>query len=139
MSPDEFTASLGTQGSACERVVVCRVHEDDENELSEPFYLARCVSKARRLAEDCLVRGNEYKSGHLVVNIRWYLYLNESRGDRIYRLQPGGAKGSVYSVKSIIKDFTGIQFKSYSNGKYTLGRDSVTRLTRYMNWLTKDT
>ena len=42
-------------------------HEDDENELDEPFYLARVVSTARKIAEDCIVGGNEYKSGHYVV------------------------------------------------------------------------
>ena len=108
------------------------VHEDDTNELDEPFYLARVVSKARKLAKDCLVGGNEYKSGDLVVNIKWFLYLDSTRGDRVYRLQPGPSTGSVYSVKSIIKNITGIKFKSYNNGKYTLGRESVKRLTHYM-------
>ena len=113
-SIEEFAASLGTQGNACQRVVVCRVHEDDDNPLDEPFYLARVVSKARSLEKDCLVRGNEYKAGHLVVNIKWYCYLSESRGDRIYRLQPGDARGIVYSVNSIVKNLDSIQFKSYS-------------------------
>ena len=76
--------------------------------------------------------GNEYHTGDLVVNIRWYCYLETRRGDRIYRLQPGGTRGSVYSVESIIKDLTGIQFKSYANCKYILGRQTVTRLTNYL-------
>ena len=62
------------------------------------------------------MRGNQYNSGDLVVNIKWYCYISTSRGDRYYRLQPGGKKGVVYSVKSIIKNLDGIQFKSYENG-----------------------
>ena len=129
---EEFAASLSTQGTPCKRVVACVVHEDDSNELEEPFYLARVVGQARKIAKDCLVGGNEYHTGDLVVNIRWYCYLETRRGDRIYRLQPGGSRGSVFSVESIIKDLTGIQFKSYANGKYILGRQTVTRLTNYI-------
>ena len=112
------------------------MHAEDSNELvhpDEPFYLARVVSKAIQLDADCLVGGNEYKSGDYVVNIRWYIFIDTSRGDRIYKLQPGSAKGVVYSVESIVRNITGIRFKSYCNGKYTLGRDSVKRLTNYMN------
>ena len=114
------------------------IHDQDENELNEPFYLARVVGQARKLAEDCLLRGNEYKKGHLVVNIKWYCYLHQTRGDRVYRLQPGGAEGIPYSVQSMVKDLNGIQFKTYSNGKYTLARDSVKKITRYVNFLTND-
>ena len=52
------------------RVVVCIVHEDDVNELDEPFYLARIVSKARTLNKRCLIGGNEHDAGHIVVNIK---------------------------------------------------------------------
>ena len=107
------------------------MHAEDSNELDEPFYLARVVSKTRQLDADCLVGG--YKSGDYVVNIRWYIFIDTSRGDRIYKLQPGSAKGVVYSVESIVRNITGIRFKSYCNGKYTLGKDSVKRLTNYMN------
>ena len=124
-------------GSPCERVVACVVHADDDNELDEPFYLARIVSKARRLDADCLIGGNQYNAGDLVVNIKWYCYIESSRGDRIYRLQSGCSKGVVYSVKSIVKNLKGIRFKSYENGRYTLSRDSVKTITNYVNWLTK--
>ena len=66
------------------------------------------------------------------MNIRWYIYVDNSRGDRVYRLQPGSAKGVMYSVNSIVKNITGIQFKSYVNGKYTLGKQSVKRLINYL-------
>ena len=134
---EEFAETLGAMGSPCDRVVACVVHEDDENELDEPFYLARPVSKARRIDKDCLIGGNEYKKGHLVVNVKWYCYVGSSRGDRIYQLQPGCSKGVVYSVQSIIKDLVGIRFKHYENGKYTLSRDSVKTITNYVKWLTK--
>ena len=41
----QFATTLGTAGEPCERVVVCIVHEDDQNELDEPFYLVEvgCV------------------------------------------------------------------------------------------------
>lgn len=129
---EEFAASLGPQGSTLERVIPCVVHDDDNNELDEPFYLARVVSKARKLDKDCLVGGNDYRSGDFVVNIRWYLYLYSTRGDRVYRLQPGPKRGVVYSVKSLVKGLDGIKFKSYEGGKYTFGRESVKRLTHYM-------
>ena len=129
---EKFASTLGPHGTPLTRVVVCAIHEDDTNELDEPFYLARVVSKARQLSTDCLVGGNEYKAGDFVVNIRWYIYVDNSRGDRVYRLQPGSAKGVVYSVKSIVKNITGIQFKSYVNGKYTLGKTSVKRLINYL-------
>ena len=45
----QFAKTLGPGGEPCERVVVCKVHDDDVNELDEPFYLARIVSKARTL------------------------------------------------------------------------------------------
>ena len=131
---DEFAERLGTHGTPCERVVVATVHDDDMNELDEPFYLARVVSKARRLDKDCLVGGNEYKAGHLVVNIKWYCYIGNSRGDRLYRLQPGGKKGVPYSVESIVRNVTDIKFKKYVNGKYVLDRETTRRLTR---WLSK--
>ena len=115
---EEFASTLGPHGSPCERVVACVVHENDTNELDEPFYLARVVGKARTLDNDCLVGGNEYKTGDLVVNIKWYLYTGSSRGDRLYRLQPGGSRGVVYSVKSLVKCLTGIKFKSYNSGTY---------------------
>ena len=133
LSLEQFATTLGPTGTPCSRVVVCKVHAEDSNELDEPFYLARVVSKARQLDADCLVGGNEYKSGDYVVNIRWYIFIDTSRGDRIYKLQPGSAKGVVYSVESIVRNITGIRFKSYCNGKYTLGKDSVKRLTNYMN------
>ena len=129
---EQFATSLGPTGTPCSRVVVCKVNAEDSNELDEPFYLARVVSNARKLDVDCLVGGNEYKSGDYVVNIRWYIYTDNSRGDRIYKLQPGSTKGTVYSVDSIVRKITGIQFKSYSNDKYTLGRESVKRLTNYV-------
>lgn len=129
---EEFAATLGPHGSPCERVVACVVHEDDANELDEPFYLARVVSKARKLDTDCLVGGNEYKKGDLVVRIRWYLHIGDTRGDRVYRLQPGCKKGVVYSVKSIVQGLSGIKFKSYDRGKYILGRESTQRLTSFV-------
>ena len=132
MSCEEFAKTLGTHGSPCERVVACWVHDDDINPLDEPFYLARTVSKARRIDKDCLVGGNEYKCGHLVVNIKWYLYSGNSRGDRLYRLQPGCSKGVVYSVESLVRKVDGIRFKSYSNGTYVLDRETVNRLTRWL-------
>ena len=96
-------------------------------------YLARIVSNARRIAKDCLVAGNEYEEGHLVVNIKWYTYVGDSRGDRLYRLQPGGAKGVPYSVGSIVRNVDGIKFKSYNKGIYTLSRDTVNRLNNMLN------
>ena len=135
---DEFAETLDTTGSPCERVVACVVHPDDVNELDEPFYLARIVSKARRVAHDCLVGGNAYKAGTLVVNIKWYCYLETTRGDRVYRLQPGSAKGVVYCVKSIVKNLDGIRFKCFENNKYILSRDSVKTITNYITWLTKE-
>ena len=131
----QFATTLGTSGEPCERVVVCIVHEDDKNELDEPFYLARIVSKARTLDKACLVGGNEYDAGHIVVNIKWYLYTGDSRGDRLYRLQPGDKRGVVYSVSSIVRNISGIKFKKYENGRYVLDRNTVNRLTR---WLSKD-
>lgn len=128
----EFASSLHAHGEPCERVVVCMVHEDDVNPQDEPFYLARVVSKARKLDKDCLIGGNAYKAGHLVVNIKWYQYIDSSRGDRIYKLQSGSAKGIVYSVDSIVRNVEGIRFKSYSGGKYILGRETVTRLIRWL-------
>ena len=92
---------------------MCMVHEDDVNELDEPFYLARVVSKARCLEKDCLVGGNEYKAGDLVVNIKWFIFVGESRGDRKYRLQHADANGVVYSVGSIVRNVEGIRFKRY--------------------------
>ena len=61
------------------------------------------------------------------------IYIDSSRGDRIYKLQPGSAKGVVYSVDSIVRNITGIKFKSYCSGKYTLGKQSVRRLTNYLS------
>ena len=58
MTVEQFATTLGTTGDPCDRVVVCIVHEDDVNELNEPFYLARVVSKARTLNKKCLVGGN---------------------------------------------------------------------------------
>ena len=133
MTLDEFAKTLNTAGKPCERVVVCIVHENDKNELDEPFYLARVVSNARRIAEDCLVGGNEYQQDHLLVNIKWYTYVDDTRGDRLYRLQPGGAKGVPYSVGSILRNVDGIKFKSYNKGIYTLGRDTVNRLNKLLN------
>ena len=133
MTLEEFSKTLDARGKPCERVVVCIVHEDDSNPLDEPFYLARVVSKARGLAHDCLVGGNEYSEGHLIVNIKWYTFVSNTRGDRLYRLQTGGAKGTPYSVGSIVRNVNGIQFKSYSKGVYTLGRDTVNRINRLLN------
>ena len=65
---------------------------------------------SRRIDKTCLVGGNEYQSGHLVVNIKWYTYIDSSRGDRTYRLQPGPSKGVVYSVKSIVRNVDGIRY-----------------------------
>ena len=135
---DDFAETLGPHGSPCERVVACMVHDGDQNELDEPFYLARVVSKARRIDKDCLVGGNAYHAGDLVVNIKWYCYIDTSRGDRYYRLQPGSAKGVVYSVKSIIKSLQGIQFKAYENGKYIFSRGSTKTIQKYLNWLNKE-
>ena len=135
---DDFAETLGPHGSPCERVVACMVHDGDQNELDEPFYLARVVSKARRIDKDCLVGGNAYHAGDLVVNIKWYCYIDTSRGDRYYRLQPGSAKGVVYSVKSIIKSLQGIQFKAYENGKYIFSRESTKTIQKYLNWLNKE-
>ena len=90
---------------------------------------------ARTIDKDCLVSGNEYKKGDLVVNIKWYLYMSglDSRGDRTYRLQPGNKKGVVYSVKSIVRNIDGIRFKSYTNGKYILDRETFNRLNRWLS------
>ena len=133
----EFAATLTTTGPPCTRVVVCMVHDDDSNELDEPFYLARVVKKARVIDRDCLVGGNSYKAGDLVANIKWYCYVESSRGDRIYRLQPGSSAGVVYSVKSIIKDLTGLRFKSYEHGRYILGRDAVRTITNFIKIISK--
>lgn len=133
LSVEEFATTLGTAGEPCERVVVCIVHEDDVNELDEPFYLARIVSKARTLDKRCLVGGNEYDAGHIVVNIKWYLYTGDSRGDRLYRLQPGDRRGVVYSVTSIVRNISGIKFKKYENGRYVLDRNTVNKLTRWLS------
>ena len=133
MTLERFAATLKPGGSPCERVVVCLVHEDDDNELNEPFYLARVVSKARAIANDCLIGGNEYLKGHLVVNIKWYCYTGNSRGDRLYKLQHGHSRGVVYSVGSIVRNITGIKFKKYENGRYILDRETVNRLTRWLS------
>ena len=69
----------------------------------------------------------------IVVNIKWYLYTGDSRGDRLYRLQPGGARGVVYSCESIVRNISGVKFKKFENGRYVLDRMTVDRLTR---WLT---
>ena len=130
---EEFARSLRPGGKPCERVVVCLVHADDVNESDEPFYLARIVSKARVISDDCLVGGNEYNKGDLVVNIKWYVYINSSRGDRIYRLQSGNSKGIPYSVGSIVRNVDGIKFKSYDKGKYILDRETSNRLTRWLS------
>ena len=129
----QFATTLGTSGEPCERVVVCRVHEDDQNELDEPFYLGRIVSKARTLDKPCLVGGNEYERGHIVVNLKWYLYTGDSRGDRLYRLQPGDKRGVVYSVSSIVRNISGVKFKKYEHGRYVLDRNTVNRLTRWLS------
>ena len=134
LTVEQFATTLGTAGEPCERVVVCIVHEDDQNELDEPFYLARIVSKARTLGKACLIGGNEYEAGHIVVNIKWYLYTGSSRGDRLYRLQPGDKRGVMYSVSSIVRNISGIKFKKYEKGRYVLDRNTVNRLTR---WLSK--
>ena len=133
MTLEEFAKTLDTRGTPCERVVACVVHEDDVNELDEPFYLARVVQKARRISEDCLVGGNEYRKGHLLCNIKWYTYVDSSRGDRLYRLQHGDSSGIPYSVGSIIRNVNGIKFTSYKKGIYTLGRDTVNRLMKIIN------
>lgn len=133
MTIEEFAKTLDTRGTPCGRVVVCIVHEDDVNPFDEPFYLARVVSKARQISQDCLVAGNEYPQGHLVVNIKWYTYVDTTRGDRLYRLQPGGARGVPYSVGSIIRNVDGIAFKSYNQGIYTFGRETVNRLNIILN------
>lgn len=131
---EQFAETLDTTGSPCERVVVCMVHENDMNELDEPFYLARIVSKARSIERDCLIAGNEYKAGDLVVNIKWYCYLETTtRGERVYRLQPSGSVGVVYSVNSIIRDLTGIRFRCYENRKYMLPRDTVNTIMNFIN------
>ena len=134
LTVEQFASTLGTAGEPCDRVVVCIVHDDDTNELNEPFYLARIVSKARTLDKKCLVGGNEYDAGHVVVNIKWYLFTGESRGDRLYRLQPGGKRGVVYSVSSIVRNISGIKFSKYEKGRCVLDRNTVNRLTR---WLSK--
>ena len=72
---------------------------------------------------------------HYVVNIKWYLFTGTSRGSRLYRLQPGGRKGIVYSVESIVRNVSGIRFKKYENGRYILDRETTNRLTR---WLAKE-
>ena len=61
----------------------------------------------------------------LVVNIKWYQYISDSRGNRIYKLQSGCAKGVVYSVGSIMRNVTGIKFNKYDNDKHTLSRATV--------------
>lgn len=132
LTVEQFAETLGPGGQPCDRVVVCIVHEDDGNELDEPFYLARVVSNPRKIAQDCLVGGNEYKEGHLVVNIKWYQYTGNSRGDRMYRLQPAGSRGVVYSVGSIVRNISGIRFSKYENGRYVLDRQTVNRLTRWL-------
>lgn len=129
----QFATTLGTAGEPCERVVVCIVHEDDQNELDEPFYLARIVSKARNLDKACLIGGNECEAGHVVVNIKWYLFTGTSRGDRYYRLQSGSKKGVVYSVSSIVRNMSGVKFKKYENGRYVLDRNTVNRLKRWLS------
>ena len=133
LTVEQFAKTLGPGGEPCERVVVCTVHDDDVNELDEPFYLARIVSKARTLDKTCLVGGNEYQAGHLVVNIKWYLYTGDSRGARLYRLQPGGARGVVYSVESIVRNISGIKFSRYENGRYVLDRSTVNKLTTWLS------
>ena len=60
-------------------------------------------------------------------------YVGDSRGDRLYRLQPGGARGVVYSVESIVRNISGIKFKKYENGRYVLDRRTVNRLTRWLS------
>ena len=85
-----------------------------------------------------VVYHNLKSCGTLVVNIKWYCYLQTTRGDRVYRLQPGSAKGVVYCVKSIIKNLDGIRFKCFENSRYILSRDSVKRITNYITWLTKE-
>jgi len=133
LTVEQFATTLRPAGEPCERVIVCIVHEDDTNPLNEPFYLARVVSRARTLDKDCLIGGNEYKAGHTVVNIKWYLYTGDSRGDRLYRLQPGDSRGVVYSVGSIVRNISGVKFKTYERGRYILGRTTVNKLTRWLS------
>ena len=133
ISVEDFAKTLGPGGPPLERVVVCLVHDDDVNDLDEPFYLARVVSKARSITKDCLVGGNEYLKGHLVVNIKWYVFTGTSRGSRLYKLQHGNAKGFVYSVGSIVRNITGVRFEKYENGRYVLDRRTVNRLTRWLS------
>ena len=128
LSLEQFASTLTPKGKPCERVVVCVVHEDDDNELDEPFYLARVVSKARKISENCIVSGNTYEAGHLVVNIKWYQYINNSRGNRIYKLQSGCSKGVIYSVGSILRNVSGIKFDKYDKGRYVLSRSVVTKI-----------
>ena len=61
--------------------------------------------------------------------------MRESRGDRLYRLQPGSSRGVVYSVSSIVRNISGVRFSKYEKGKYVLDRRTVDRLTR---WLSKE-
>ena len=113
--------------------MVCIVHEDDANELDEPFYLARIVSKARKIDNDCIVGGNHYQKGHLVVNIKWYQYVRDSRDDRIYKLQSGCSRGVTYSVGSIVRNVYGISFDRYEKGRYILSRATVNKIIDLLN------
>ena len=62
------------------------------------------------------------------------VYIDSSRDDRIYKLQPGSAKGVVYTALTLlVRNITGIKFKSYCSGKYILGKQSVRRLKNYLS------
>ena len=130
---EQFAKTLSPAGTPCQRVVVCIIHEDDANELDEPFYLARIVSKARKIDNDCIVGGNHYQKGHLVVNIKWYQYVRDSRGDRIYKLQSGCSRGVTYSVGSIVRNVSGISFDRYEKGRYILSRATVNKIIDLLN------
>ena len=61
------------------------------------------------------------------------VYIGDSRGDRLYRLQPGGSRGVVYSVESIVRNISGIRFSRYENGRYVLDRNTVNKLTTWLS------
>ena len=68
------------------------------------------------------------------MNIKWYQYIRDTRGSRIYKLQSGCANGVVYSVGSIMRNVSGIKFDKYENGQYVLGRQTVKKIINLLNY-----
>ena len=70
---------------------------------------------------------------HLIVNIKWYQYVRDSRGDRMYKLQSGCARGVTHSVGSIMRNVSGVSFDRCEKDKYILSRATVNKIIDLLN------